>query len=196
MTGSLTTTILLATVTERLVESGYSRISESRLEAFGLVDTRAFEDPYGVVVVVAWKTCDALLGEWTRAQSVLIELISAHYSKTDSKAWDGYVVLLTGAEPTPEQTRALDLLRYNTAHARKIVATGTELRTISDVEWVLATLLPLDVEMGIAQPSSVLERLPDIVADKDVSKYIVEDVVAAYTDGRPVMEAIHRHAET
>ena len=106
------------------------------------------------------------------------------------------MVLLTAAEPTPEQTRALDLLRYNTAHARKIVATGTELRTISDVEWVVATLLPLEVEMGIAQPLSVREQLPDIIADDNISKYIVEDVVAAYADGRPLMEAIHRHSET
>ena len=196
MSGSLTTTSLLAIVTERLLESGYSRIGNSRLEAFGMVDARAFEDPYGVVVVVAWKTCDALVDEWTRAQSVLIELISAHYSRSDSKAWDGYVVLLTAAEPTPEQTRALDLLRHNTAHARKIVATGTELRTISDVEWVVATLLPLEVEMGIPQPSSVLEQLADIIADDNVSKYIVEDVVTAYADGSSLMEAIHRHSET
>ena len=161
-----------------------------------MVDARGFEDPYGIVVVVAWKTCDALLDEWTRAQSVLIELISAHYSRSDSKAWDGYVVLLTAAEPTSEQARFLDLLRYNTAHARKIVATGNELRTISDVEGVVATLLPLKVEMGIAQASSVLEQLPNIIADDNVPRYIVEDVVAAYADGKPVMEAIHRHSET
>ncbi len=196
MTESLTTTSLLASVTERLLKSGYSRIRESKLEAFGLVDARGFEDPYGIVVVVAWKTCEALLREWTRAQSVLIELISAHYSRSDSKAWDGYVVLLTAAEPSSEQTRALDLLRYNTAHARKIVATGDELRTISDVEWVVATLLPLKVGNGVAQPSSVLEQLPDIIADDNVPRYIVEDVVAAHAAGRPLMEAIHRHSET
>lgn len=196
MTDSLTTTSLLASATELLLASGYSRTAESKLEAFGLADARVFEDPYGVVVVVAWTTCDVLVKEWVLGQSLLIELISAHYSRDDSKAWDGYTVLLTAAEPTPEQARALDRVRHDTFHARKIVATGFELRTISDVSWILAPLLPLQVEAGLGLPASVLDSLPDIVTDEHVPRKVVEAVAGAFVDGTPLMEAIHQHSGT
>lgn len=195
MTDSLTTTSLLASVTELLLASGYSRVAESKIESTGLEDARAFEDPYGVVIVVAWTTCDALLDEWARGQSILIELISAHYSRRDSKAWDGYTVLLTTAEPTQQQALALDHVRQDTSHTRKIIATGVELRTISDVFSVLATLLPLDIDTGIALSPSVLESLPEIVKDEYVAREVVKSVATAFTDGTPLMEAIHRHME-
>ena len=196
MTVSLTTTSLLASVTELLLASGYSRTTKGEAEAFGLTDARVFEDPYGVVVVVAWTTCDALVDEWMLGQSLLIELISAHYSRDDAKRWDGYAVLLTAAEPTRDQALALDRVRHDTSHARKIVATGIELRTISDVSWILATLLPLEIETGLALPPSVLEWLPDIVVDDHIPRAVVEDVAAAFADGMPLMDAINRHSET
>ena len=195
MSESLTATSLLATVTELLLDSGYRQVSGSQIEANRLTDVRVFEDPYGVVVVVAWPTCNALLEEWARGQSLLIELISAHYSKHDSKAWDGYTVLMTPAEPTQKQALSLDHVRHDTSHARKIIATGVEIRTISDVAGTLATLLPLEIDSSVAVMPSILESLPEIVKDEYVPQKVVEDVVIAFADGTPLMEAIHRYTE-
>ena len=63
---------------------------------------------------------------WLQAQAALVDLISAFFHRSDAKAWEGYLVLLTPSVLPHDAALEVTEIRRNTTHVRKLVATGDE----------------------------------------------------------------------
>lgn len=151
----LTLTDLIAAASEVLKGAGYEQVSR-RFQAWDTPASRLFEDGYNIVGLVAFETCGALLREWPDRQGSLVEVISKHVGRQESKSWDGYLVLLTpGAAPS--EGSEIETVRYNTTRLRKLVATGEELVGAIDVERLLRPLLPLGPAQAITSGASALD---------------------------------------
>lgn len=189
MSERLTTTSVMATASEALLNAGYERVPDTKLSKWNLGTARLFEDQYGIVMLTVWDTWDALFGEWTSMQATLIELISAHVPRGEAKAWDGYLVLLTPSRVDLPTQREAEHIRYDTTHVRKIVATGAELVTLADVERAVDSLLPFP-EGAERSEENVLKLLPDLLSETDVPRRALEAIVQAFIEGRPLMAAL------
>lgn len=193
----LTPATILAEAANVLSAGGYrvDRATELKLR---LPPERALlaEDKYGIVAVVVYDTWTDLAASWAPAQASIVEAVSNAYTRLDRKAWDGYLVLLTAAYPsegdvTPQQ------IRYDTTRIRKLVATGDDLRSISDISRVLAPLLPLTLDTAeIGESPSLLDELPLRLAEAGIPTDVAEVAVAAFRSQRPIVEELHRHLET
>jgi len=192
----LTPATILAEIANVLAAGGYrvDRATESKLR---LPQERALlaEDKYGIVAVVVYDTWADLAGSWAPAQASIVDAVSKAYTRLDRKAWDGYLVLLTPAFPsegeiTPQQ------IRYDTSRIRKLVATGDDLRSISDISRVLAPLLPLALDTAeLSESQSLLDELPNRLAQAGIPPDVADVAVAAFRSQRPIVEELHRHLE-
>lgn len=192
MTGGvpLTPTDLLAAASELLEQGGYTRVSGGMVDSWETAGTRLFEDVYNVVALVVYETWQELDAGWPAAQAELVELISAHMTRSDPKAWDGYLVLLTPG-PAIDGDRGPSVIRYDTSRVRKLVAAGDELQVVGDVERALLPLLPLDAVTAIAGERSALTMLPEILAKHGVEPQAVSVVVEAFRTQRSLVESLH-----
>jgi hypothetical protein len=159
---SFTCTDLIATASQALLDGGYRRIPEKFAE-WDTPTSRLFEDEYSVVGIVAFDTCSELLKSWPDLQGKLVDVISGHIGRQEAKSWDGYLVLLSPGL-APSNIQEIDIIRSNTTRLRKIVATGDDLRTATDVERTLRPLLPFGYEHSNVTQGSVLELLPNLLA--------------------------------
>lgn len=185
-----TTTDLIAVASQTLSACGYRQIRKRFLE-WDTPTSRLFEDEYNVVGIVVFDTCAELLRTWPDHQGSLVDLISRHVSQGESKTWDGYLVLLTpGLAPSGD--REIVAIRYNTTRLRKIVATGDDLRTATEVERVLLPLLPLDQDQVRLTTGSVLDILPKLLADKGIPEETTRLLVEAFRDQSPLLERLHK----
>lgn len=188
---SLTTTSLLAQASEILKSGDYQPVASSTFEREES-SVRYFEDAYGVVGVSVYETWDALWSEWREDEAELANLISEHWSRSDPKAWDGYLVLLTPGRAGIERRAEISSLRYNTSTVRKLVGSGDEMDVIGDVKRVLLPLLPLDVaSIDDDQPGSSLDRLPCLLTGANYSTGAVESLISAFHSDEPLMEKLH-----
>lgn len=188
MDTGLTTSQLLAAATELLEAGDYQAVQSS---SAWTSNVRIFEDPYGIVAVVAYETWGDLAETWPDDQGHLVDLISAHLSSPEPKSWEGYLVLLT---PSPSPTLAgsqLADIRYDTNRVRKLVATGDDLRTLDDVEQALLPLLPLRVGSALGSGPALLERLPALIAERDVDVEAARAVVDAFIANESLLERLH-----
>ena len=192
MTGGapLTPTDLLAAASELLEQGGYTRVSGGVVDSWATAGTRLFEDVYNVVALVVYETWQELDAGWPAAQAELVELISAHMTRSDPKAWDVYLVLLTPG-PAIDGDRGPSDIRYDTSRVRKLVAAGDELQVVGDVERALLPLLPLDAVTATAGERSTLTMLPEILAKHGVEPQTVSVVVEAFRTQRSLVESLH-----
>jgi hypothetical protein len=154
--------------------------------------TRLFEDEYNVVAVAVFTTCAEMVRSWPDLQGSLVDAISRHVGRAESKSWDGYLVLLTaGIAPSGESD--IEAIREDTARLRKLVATGEDLNGASDVERLLRPLLPLRTGLGPIRQESALDLLPDLLAGRGISRETTKVLVTSFIDQKPLMEALHRH---
>lgn len=184
----MTTTSLVALASETLAANGY-RVVRDMAGMLKIGDQALLaEDSYNVVSVVAFETWQQLASEWVDAQADLVELLSRRLARSAPKAWDGYLVLMCAGEPADRR----DVLKIerDTTRVRKIVATGSMLRTSSDVRRVLDLLLPLDLPPNLSAMSDALDALPSLMADT-VSPEIMKVVVDAYRSVEPPLERLH-----
>lgn len=189
---TLTTTDLLAAASEILVSSGYRRVAQDFGGDVWGANGRLFEDPYGIVAVVVYETWSALTGRWLDAQTVLVEVISNNLTRSEPKAWEGYLLLLTPAVLPSDGRADADRIRYDTARARKFLGTGEDLQTLSDVHRVLTPLLPLsDLEVGTQE--ATLSMLPEILSAKGVPTRAVDITVKAFLEQQPLLERLHTY---
>lgn len=188
MDTSLTTSQLLAATTELLESGGYNSVQPSNGWAS---NSRVFEDPYGIVAVVAYQTWSDLAEKWPDAQGQLVELISAHLTRPEPKSWEGYLVLLTPSEAPASARSQLADIRYDTNRVRKLVATGDDLRTLDDVEQALLPLLPLQVEAQLESGPALLERLPTLLAERGIEVEAARTVVNAFMANESILERLH-----
>jgi len=181
----------MASSSSTLEDGGYQRIT-SGFPEWNTSTTRLFEDEYNVVGVAVFASCGELLSSWAELQSSLVEVISRQVGSAESKAWDGYLVLLT-AGVAPSENLEIEEVRYDTTRLRKLVLTGDDLREADDVERLLRTLLPLPDERRSIGQTSALDRLPDLLVSHGVKREITALLVDAYRDQKPLMETLHRN---
>ena len=55
----------------------------------------------------------------------------------------------------------------------------------------LAPLLPLDVQIVQDSKENVLERLPELLADEELSANVVSALITAFNEGQALVNAIH-----
>lgn len=188
----LTVTELTAAATSVLATGGYA-VREGFAD-WGGKSTRLFEDEYNIVGLGVFATCSDLLQSWGRLQGALVDTISSRIGRNEGKAWDGYLVLLTPGVASAEEVD-LDSIRQDTKRVRKLVATGLELQSSGDVERTLRPLLPLRVDEVNAGNASVLDRLPGLLAGKDIDQRITEALVNAFVEQKPLMESLRESLE-
>lgn len=155
-----------------------------------------YEDDYCIVGVVVYERVSSLLTEWTSAQGTLVHFMSEHVTRAQPKSSEGYLVLLTGDAPRASHandiSREINAIRYNTSRVRKLVGTGLSLSTVDDIKHVLAPLLPLDIREDTQENVSVLNLLPELLAD-DIPEDITEAVIDAYLQLNSPIDALHEH---
>jgi hypothetical protein len=122
----------------------------------------------------------------------LVEVISQKIGHAESKAWDGYLVLLTpGMAPSGDLD--IDTIRHDTSRLRKLVATGETLNTPGDVNRMLKALMPLADQEVFITSESTLDLLPDLLADHGVDRETTRVLVEAFTADEPLLERLHQH---
>jgi hypothetical protein len=187
---SLTPTELLGLASNALTRGGYQPVGEG-FPDWKTASTRLFEDAYGVVGVAVFSTFADLLGSWTTLQGSLVAAISERVGRSESKAWDGYLVLLTMGMPPLADTE-IEAIRYDTSRLRKLVATGDNLREPGDVDRILRPLLPLSPHNEVTSDSSALDLLPVLLAAKNIPLETTKILVDAFAGHRPLVEVLHR----
>jgi len=189
----LSTTSLLAEATE-LLEGGQYLQAEPKSDGhWPTKNVRLFEDTYSIVALLVFDTWKELSETWIEAQTALIELMSTHIRSWEAKAWDGYLVLLTPALVDSNEAFKPSQIRYNTNRVRKILATGDDLKELSDVESALLPLLPIQSGLNFVEIQSSLELLPTLLSGYGISEEIVKVVVNSYLGGRSLMQEIDNH---
>jgi hypothetical protein len=185
----LTSSQVLATATTALVEGGYSLIP---LPSSWTGNVRLFEDEYGIVALSLFDTWRELLETWNVAQGLMVDLISEHLSRPEPKAWEGYLVLLTTAPVTASERNDVASIQRDTSRVRKLVITGSEVETLDDVRTALLPLLPLDFAGPATSQEGLMDQLPQMLADAQVSESDVRSVVDAFTHNESIVERLHQ----
>lgn len=184
----LTPTNLLAAAGVELSAGGYRKVEEGLLAGWPRESVRVYEDPYSIAAVAVYETWSELATGWVQLQESLVELISRFWTQADAKAWDGYLVLLTPAAPS--SAVEAETIRYNTSRLRKLIATGDDLRRLSDVARVLAPLLPLE-SVATPQEERALDILPRLLARRGIDEGAGRALVRAFERQEPLVEALH-----
>ena len=189
----MTPTDLLAAASKVLEKGNYSRIKDAQIDKWSISNSRLYEDPYSIVAVIVYETWEDLLSNWMGAQTELVELISEYITSADAKAWEGYLVLMTpNLLPRDAQIKASEI-RYNTSRVRKLLGTGEELSTITDVEQVLLPLLPLEIERGIVVRETILEILPGLLSGPNLAEEAIRVIIEAFREDQPIIERLHEY---
>lgn len=150
------------------------------------------EDAVAILAIVVYDHLNDLLTSWNLAQGAVVDLISKRLSTSDPKLWDGYLVLINPSHATVEGKSQLEKIRHDVSRVRKIVATGDELHTISDVERILLPFLPINVGTFDVGPASLLEILPSLLAKEGVPIDSATAVVEAFKKQEPLLEKLFK----
>lgn len=181
----LTGAEVLGTVADRLTRAGFEIGPELGLS--GGEQLRLFEDDVSVVGVVQYRSWAILRDNWLEAQSAVVELLTDRLERSDPKAWEGYLVLITLDRPVVAEA---DEIRRDTARLRKLVATGNDLARVSQVEDALLPVLPLTGGVLRHASGSILDRLPALLFARSIDLDLTSRVVRAHKSDRPLMEAV------
>jgi hypothetical protein len=185
-----TPTDLIAAASQTLTDGGYHQAA-GRFQEWDTPSARLFENEYNVVGIAVFDTCGELLGTWPDLQGSLVDVISRHIGHEESKSWDGYLVLLSPGL-APSEGAAIEAVRYNTTRLRKLVATGDDLRSPTDVERILRPLLPLGQEQANLSQGSALDLLPRLLADQGIPNETTQLLVDAFREQSPLLERLHQ----
>jgi hypothetical protein len=187
----LTAASLISEASRVLEGSGFSGVRSENSLTWPSPQARVFEDVCSIVAVVTFDTVNDLLTLWSEAQAVTVELISGKVGRGEGKSWDGYLVLLTGAQPAKSNADALDAVRYDVSHLRKVVGTGCEIGAVSDVSRILLPVLPLEGPSEVSLPGPLLGLLPSLLAAKGIPEELVRAVVDAFEHDQPLVKTLH-----
>jgi hypothetical protein len=191
---SLTSSEIVAAATSALLSGGYRPVERTQLDIPVLSTARFYEDAFGIVEIVVFDTWENLKSQWPNAQASLVEVISRFVQTGEAKAWEGYLVLFTPAVLPPEQRDDAEGIRYNTSRVRKLLSTGEDLQTITDVERTLIPLLPLTsaLEEQENRPDRVFDHLPETLARQGISPEVTRGLIDAFLANQPLLERLHR----
>ena len=185
-----TVTSLVAVASQVLEDAGYRAVPSSATEIWAASRAMVFEDAHGIVCVAAYETWAQLSSRWTQDQATLVTIISRHLIRTDAKAWDGYLVLLTPSFIPASQRPVSVKIQRNTLHVRKLLSGGDELNSVSDVRRTLLPLLPLDEHYAL-KPRDLLDSLPPLLTQYGIDEESAQTTIAAFGSQRPVIEELH-----
>ncbi len=186
----LTVTNIAAIAGEILEGGGFKAVDPSAVDEWRATTARVYEDRYSIVCVAVYETWSLLSARWVEDQDNLVRLISEYFTRTDAKAWDGYLVLFTPSfVPANERLTAVGIKR-NTRHVRKLFADGNELGAMDSVRRVLLPLLPLE-EHEALQPRNLLDSLVPLLAKNGVDEEAVQLAIAAFLNQRSIAAEIH-----
>lgn len=185
----------LLTVADRTLQAGGYRAIEGTSWDRWSNSARAYEDLFGVVAVFVFVSSEGLVRDWASAQSDLVDLITTHIGRDDAKAWDGYLVLLTGAPEDPGNRPEINEIRRDTGRVRKIVATGGELDSLQSIERVLLPLLPLGPELPPDLPQTALEVLPELLEHRGIPPAASRGLLDAFDRQSSLMRALQESVE-
>ncbi len=191
----LTVTNILAAASQYLEQGQYRSAADFAPSGGTAAAMRLFEDPYSVVAVAVFHTWSDLRDGWTDAQADLVGAMSRHIDVSDAKAWEGYLVLLTGDRVTPEERAEVTRIRHDTTRIRKLVATGDDLSSVDDIQRTLLPVLPFEPEMQIGLDRSPLERLPDVLAGRGMPEGAVRVAIDAFSEGNNILEQLSQHLD-
>ena len=192
-TSSLTPTDIIASATHVLTDHDYRRVSGELDPNLSTTGIRLFEDEYGIVAVAVYDSWEELEAKWIDAHSALVDLLERHVMKTEGKAWDGYVVLITPLQLTREQLAAATDIRYDTHRTRKLVITGNDIKSISDVQNALLPILPLRIDDNLLSQSSALEVLPELMAERGIEQSAVISIIDSFTKDESILSGLHEY---
>ena len=146
--------VLLQDADVLLKDAGFS--TRRGVLAAGDVPYLLAEDRFFILVVIASRTLqDAQRAEPVATHELLDRLAS---SDVGAKRWDAYVVLLAeDTIETPEQTREVVDLQYNTSGVRRLVALG-----VVDAESLRAALRPF-LPLPPTSPGGLGDALEELV---------------------------------
>lgn len=187
----LTTTELLAAAQTALSEAGYESVNVETAGASTFGNARLLQNKYSVAMVATFETWESLVETWADYQNATVEAMSSFLNKRDSKAADGYLVLLTPRPVAPDETSEANRIRSDTSRLRKLLGTGDDLRTISDVRKILASLLPLSVGERQQATESGLDALPRILEQHGIPAAATKAVVESFKANAPIMQRLH-----
>ena len=111
--------------------------------------------------------------------------------RPEPKAWEGYLVLLTGGAVLDVDRQELVDLRYNTSRVRKLVATGYDMETLDDVRSALLPLLPVDVQRPPGAGAGLLDRLPQLLSEDGIDARATSAAIRAFLLNESIMERLH-----
>ena len=186
----LTVTNLAAATSDALHSAGFMKVSTNASDDWKAAVVRVYEDEYSIVCVAIYETWADLNSNWTFDQANLVDLMSRNIVRTDPKAWEGYLVLLTPSiVPSSEREQAIHIQR-DTRHLRKLLADGGELNEIDDVTRLLLPLMPLE-ERGALISQNILDALPEVLSKRGVDKEIARVAIAAFRAQRPIIPEVH-----
>ena len=140
---NLTDSTLLAAASNVLIASGFQEVSVAAIREIEPTRERLFEDAYSIVLVSAFQSAGELVDAWPTVQSGFASLITRTMARNDAKAWDGYLVLLLGRQPSRAEVPSLSKIAYDTRRVRKIVVTPEMIGSDLDLTTALLPVLPL-----------------------------------------------------
>lgn len=155
-----------------------------------------FEDTLTVVGYAVYETVGELLNSWIDSQDQMAKAISRSNFDLGAKAWDGYLVLATPEQTSPDQSADVAAIRSNTRRLRKLLVLGEDVQPIGSRSLVtgvarcLAPLAPLDLSFGSGTVDP-LSNLGSRLSVPGLSIDQVNAVVDAYRNGRPLIQALH-----
>ena len=147
-----------------------------------------FEDERRIVGLILYESWSELAGSWEVAQAEMVARISQHLRRSDPKSWDGYLVLMTRDECASVEDIAR--VRHDTRRLRKLVATGRELTSISAIADTLLPVLPFRMDQFDAEPATLADRLPEMLATKGVDLPLANAALASFRENRSPMEGV------
>lgn len=186
-----TSTTLMAAASEVLTGSGFRVVPFELTERWGTSNCRVFEDPYSLVAVTIFDTWKQLQDRWPDSQSSLVDLVASKLSKSEAKAWDVYLAVLTPAFADTDSARELNAIRYDTTRVRKLISTGEDLTTLDGVRRTLLPLLPIN-PIALEPPRDIFELLIDALESKGIERSDVRRLVDAFASNKDLISSLGR----
>lgn len=173
-------------IVELLLQSEFSEYGP--LDRSSKPRLRIFEDSWSILALGAYETWQELKDDWRDAQGVLVDRMSGVIARSDPKAWDGYLVLLTTDDSSPAKDAAL--IRSDTSRLRKLVATGRELRDENSITDLLLPVLPFQLENSEIALMDLGARVHDIVDGTSVDSGLAEAAIVSFEESNSPMSGV------
>lgn len=151
---------------------------------------RVFESSEVLIGLAVFETSNEIVDGWTYAEDSLVRFASQRLDAQDAKAWDLYLVLVTGDRSIGNEEQ-IERARIDTRRSRKLIVMAGD----RPVSAVLGTFVRRQVAGLLPIPEIERSRIDDPmeeVANTFGPSSPVPALVRAYTNGEALMSQLHR----